>query len=126
MLGVIHHEQGRYAQAREMLEEALRLNPGYTEAALNLAVTYNELGKYQEAREIYARAMAQSKAEPRQLDPFARGKLANMHADVGSAYGCMSDLDLYAALLGGNARVFIDLVERIARFRVEEIRMKKT
>ena len=40
--------------------------------------------------------------------------LADVGADVGSAYGCMSDLDLYAALLGGNARVFIDLVERIA------------
>lgn len=86
MLGVIHHEQGRYPQAQQLFEEALQINPSYTEAALNLAVTYNELGKYQQAKEIYSRAMAQSKSEPRQLDPFARGKLANMHADLGAAY----------------------------------------
>jgi tetratricopeptide (TPR) repeat protein len=86
MLGVIYHDLGQFRRAEECLEQALQINPGYTEAALNLAVTYNELGKYQQAKEIYSRAMAQSKSEPRQLDPFARGKLANMHADLAQAY----------------------------------------
>jgi len=72
MLGVIYHQQGRLTD--------------YTEAALNLAVTYNDLGKYKEAKEIYARAMSVSKSAPKQLDPFARGKIANMHAEVGGAY----------------------------------------
>jgi len=86
MLGVIYHERGRLLQAQQMFEEALKLNPNYTEAALNLAVTYNDLGKYEQAREVYSKIVATSRAQPRLLDPFARGKIANMHADVGSAY----------------------------------------
>src|SRR5262245_3587031 len=86
MLGVIHHQQGRLAEAEAMFKRALEINPGYTEAALNLAVTYNDLGKYKEAQEIYARAMTTSRNAPRHLDPFARGKIANMHAEIGAAY----------------------------------------
>src|SRR4051812_40127798 len=86
MLGVIHHGHGRFTQAQEMFEHARKINPAYTEAALNLAVTYNDLGKYQQAKDVYARAIAHSKAEPMQLDPFAKGKIANMHARVADAY----------------------------------------
>lgn len=86
MLGVIHHEHGRFAQAEEAFEEALRINPGYTEAALNLAVTYNDRGKYQQAKEVYSRALSATRAGVKTLDPFARGKIANMHAQVADAY----------------------------------------
>ena len=86
MLGVIYHQEGRLAEAEQMFNEALRINPAYTEAALNLVVTWNDLGKYAEAKAIYERAMATSKREPRELDPFAKGKIANMHAEVGAAY----------------------------------------
>ena len=86
MLGVIYHQQGRLNDAESMFRKALALNPNYTEAALNLAVTYNDLGKYQDAKEIYGRAMSVSRSAPKQLDPFARGKIANMHAEVGGAY----------------------------------------
>jgi tetratricopeptide (TPR) repeat protein len=86
MLGVIHHGQERFHQAAEAFAEALKINPNYTEAALNLAVTLNDLGKYQEAREVYSRAVSASRAQPRQIDPFAKGKLANMHARTADAY----------------------------------------
>ncbi|HVK72211.1 MAG TPA: tetratricopeptide repeat protein [Kofleriaceae bacterium] len=86
MLGVIYHAQGRFQDAEESFESALRINPNYTEAALNLSVTYNDRGKYDQAREIYARVVTNSYAASRNLDPFARGKLANMHADLGAAY----------------------------------------
>ena len=74
MLGVIYHQQGRLTDAEIMFQRALGLNPNYTEAALNLAVTYNDLGKYKEAKDIYARAMSVSKNAPKQLDPFRQGK----------------------------------------------------
>ena len=84
MLGVIYHAQGRFADAEEAFETALRINPSYTEAALNLSVTYNDRGKYDQAREVYAAAVSASHQQPSSLDPFARGKLANMHADLGA------------------------------------------
>jgi tetratricopeptide (TPR) repeat protein len=89
MLGVIFHDQGRFADAEEAFERALEINPKYTEAALNLSVTYNDRGKYHKAREVYAGAMSTSRQQPSSLDPFARGKIANMHADLGVVYADM-------------------------------------
>ncbi len=93
MLGVVYHDQSRFAEAEEAFEEALKINPIYTEAALNLSVTYNDRGKYEEARQIYMRVLNNSANQPRSLDPFAQGKLANMHAELGVAY---ASLGLYA------------------------------
>ncbi len=86
MLGVVYHDKGLFTNAEDMFERALNLNPAYTEAALNLAVTYNDLGKYKEAREVYSGAIARTKGEAHQLDSFARGKIANMHANTADAY----------------------------------------
>jgi tetratricopeptide (TPR) repeat protein len=86
MLGVIAHSRGNFIAAEKHFERALALNPAYTEAALNLAVTYNDRGKYEKAREVYARIQGAPSGVKSGLDPFARGKIANMHADVGQAY----------------------------------------
>ncbi len=93
MLGVIYAAGGKFQLAQEAFEAALRINPRYTEAALNLSVTYNDRGRYEQAREVYARAVASSEGGPRQLDPYARGKLANGHADLGEAYAGMALYD---------------------------------
>jgi tetratricopeptide (TPR) repeat protein len=86
MLGVISHAHGNFAQAEFHFERALAINPSYTEAALNLAVTYNDRGKYEAARQVYARIKGTPGGNLAGLDPFARGKIANMHAEVGQAY----------------------------------------
>jgi tetratricopeptide (TPR) repeat protein len=89
MLGVIYHSQGRTDEAERSFEKALAINPNYTDAALNLSVIYNDKGKYNEAREIYSRAVNNSYEDEEQeegLDPFARGKISNMHAELGDAY----------------------------------------
>lgn len=86
MLGVIAHSRGNFLVAERHFERALEINPSYTEAALNLAVTYNDRGKYEKAREVYARIKVGPIGSPTGLDPFARGKIANMHADVAQAY----------------------------------------
>jgi tetratricopeptide (TPR) repeat protein len=117
MLGVVYHDAGRFQLAEQHFEEALRINPSYTEAALNLSVTYNDLGKYAQAREIYTKALERSRREPRSLDPFARGKIANMHADVGAAY---SGVGLYPEAVREYQRAlelcptFMDLRTRLA------------
>jgi tetratricopeptide (TPR) repeat protein len=117
MLGVIYHDAGRFMLAEEAFEKALAINPNYTEAALNLSVTYNDLGKYAQAREIYSKALARSRQSPRSLDPFVRGKIANMHADLGAAYG---GVDLFPEAVREYQRAldlcptFVDLRTRLA------------
>ena len=86
MLGVIHHDRGHFAEAQARFEEALAINPNYTEAALNLAVTYNDLGRYDEATRIYQAALGKGELGTGQLDPFVKGKIANLHAEVAQAY----------------------------------------
>ncbi len=84
MLGVIAHNRGQFAQAEGHFERALAINPDYTEAQLNLMVTYNELGRYDAARRIYQRVRERSRESS--IDPFIKGKIANMHADLSQAY----------------------------------------
>jgi tetratricopeptide (TPR) repeat protein len=83
MLGVVYHDQGQFARAQRAFEAALRINPAYTDAALNLAVIYNDLGKYREAKEVYAAALGRQRGSPSRLDPFVKGKIANMYAEIG-------------------------------------------
>lgn len=85
MLGVIAHSRGDFPGAEEMFGRAIELNPNYTEALLNLVVTLNDQGKYSEARRLYARVRALG-ADPSHPDPFAVGKIANMHAQTAQAY----------------------------------------
>lgn len=90
MLAVILHERGDFTAAEQHFERAIEINPNYTEALLNLAVTYNDLGKYESARQVYAR-IRRDDGQTGVLDPFIRGKIANMHADLSQAYadaGC--------------------------------------
>jgi tetratricopeptide (TPR) repeat protein len=93
MLAVICHDRSDFVAAEQHFERAVELNPNYTEALLNLAVTYNDLGKYEAARQVYGKIRQGSGTEG-VLDPFARGKIANMHADLAQAYadcGCRAE-----------------------------------
>lgn len=93
MLGVVHHQAGQFSKALSCFEEALRINPAYTEAALNLAVTYNDMGKYQEAKTIYLSALTQSTRPGGKLDSFVLGKLANMYAEIAEVYAAAGAFD---------------------------------
>src|SRR6185369_394447 len=86
MLGIIAHSRGDLHAAARYFERAVALNASYTEALLNLAVTYNDLGRYEAARQIHSKVRKLGNTGPMQIDPFARGKIANMHADLGQAY----------------------------------------
>jgi tetratricopeptide (TPR) repeat protein len=115
MLGVIAHSRGNFIAAEKHFERALAINPAYTEAALNLAVTYNDRGKYDKAREVYARIQGTPSGAKSGLDPFARGKIANMHADVGQAY---ADAGLPLEAIGELEKA-IDLCPHFADLRTK-------
>ena len=122
MLGVIHHQAGRPGKAEEAFERALALNPRYTEAALNLAVCYNERGRYDDAKRVYAEATRGYDGngdEAEQLDAFVRGKIANLHNDLGAAY-------LAAGLLGRAVTEFRKALELCPAFSDIRTRLATT
>lgn len=85
MLGMIHFDRGELADARVCFERALQLNPDYTEAALNLSIVCNELGAYRDGREVVG-TISERARQGHRIDPYARGKVANLHGEVARAY----------------------------------------
>src|SRR5512137_54997 len=114
-LGVIYHQRGAFGRAAKAFEKALELNSRYTEAALNLAVTYNNLGRYEKANAVFQSAARASLAGPGALDPFIRGKLANQHADLGDIY---FDLGLHGEAVA-EYRKAVDLGPKFADLRTK-------
>ena len=117
MLGVIAHAHGDFAQAELHFEKAVGLNPNYTEAQLNLMVTYNDLGKYDSAREIYARIRGRAAGSDGPTDPFVMGKIANMHAETSQAYqdaGMMAEAVIELERAVALCPAFVDLRTRLA------------
>ncbi len=83
-LGVIYHQEGKFNDAIKSFEEAVSINPNYTEASLNLAVLYNDLGEYHKSKELFTRI--QKKKTPKHLDTIWMSKVANLHADLADLY----------------------------------------
>ena len=85
-LGHLYHQKGDYVRAREFLERAIQLNPDYTEASLNLAVTLNEMGQYSKAQLVVDNVQNRVSAKEESIDPFVAGKIANKHKELGDIY----------------------------------------
>jgi Tfp pilus assembly protein PilF len=86
-LGVIAHLQADFKAAVTYFQTALKYNPNYTEALLNLAITYNTVGMYESAaRAFQMAAEKRTSSSMTNLPPHIGAKLANLHAEVGSVY----------------------------------------
>lgn len=85
-LGLIAHEKGNYDDAILAFERALKINPRYTEALLNLSILYNDMGEYQKAKKLVEQSKKDAGKTKTAMDPFIRSKLANKHAEVGDWY----------------------------------------
>lgn len=85
-LGVIANLSGRLEEAASFFERAVAINPAYTEAVLNLTITYNEMGQTEKAWELFTGFTRRTLDAPGQLDPFAAGKIANEHFRIGNIY----------------------------------------
>ena len=96
MLGCVYHHLGEFESAQRSFTRALELNPGYVEAALNLAIVCNDMGQVEKAQQIYGEALrharegqaasATDSTGGAALDSYTKGKLANLHAAVADAY----------------------------------------
>lgn len=85
-LGLLYHHLGDFDRARDAFRRALALNPNYTEAALNLAITCNDLGRYEEAQAACERARDQRFAAAEGMDPAVPSRVANLHAQIGETW----------------------------------------
>jgi len=85
-LGVVMSFKGSKEEAVLYFEKALRKNPLYTEASLNLAITYNEMNEFKKAQEVIAKAAQIASPGPNAVDPYISGKLANEHYRIGNIY----------------------------------------
>ncbi len=86
MLGVLHHIEGKFHSAIDFFQQSLKVNPQYTEALLNLAVLYNDLGRYKDAKKLYTHLKASQTVKHKHIEPVLKGKLSNLHADIGDIY----------------------------------------
>jgi len=85
-LGLIAHEEGRYGEAIKSFDNALKINPHYTEAMLNLSILYNDVGDYDKAKKLVVKSRKDAHSKKTAMDPFIRSKLANKHAEVADWY----------------------------------------
>lgn len=115
-LGIIYHRKELPEKAMSYFEKALKINPAYTEAALNLSIAYNELGRYEEAHRIFHKAV-KTVCKTRVIkDPYVEGKLANEHARVGDQYYALGRLKEAIAEYKKALRLrprFVDIVTRL-------------
>ena len=84
--GMAHFHAGRMEEARNCFWRALRLNPLYTETALNLSIACNELGEYDAAIVAFKHAAKNETDDGIAQPKFVRGRIANMHVDLAEAY----------------------------------------
>ncbi|OGB91153.1 MAG: hypothetical protein A2Z31_04950, partial [candidate division NC10 bacterium RBG_16_65_8] len=86
MLGVIAGLRGAPEKAVALFRRALALNPKYSEARLNLAITLADMGAYEAAAEEADALRGREPGEAARLSPGVLGKLANAHADLARKY----------------------------------------
>jgi tetratricopeptide (TPR) repeat protein len=97
MLGVIASLRGASQRAVDLFRRALALNPGYSEAQLNLAITLADMGAYDVAAEEVGKLQAREPGDADRPGPAILGKLANAHADLARKYHA---LGMYAEAVG--------------------------
>jgi Tfp pilus assembly protein PilF len=86
MLGVIASHQGAPEKAVECFRQALRLNPNYSEAQINLAITLAEMGAYEQAASEVGDVQSREPGGRARLGLGVLGKLANAHAELARKY----------------------------------------
>lgn len=122
MLGFIYSQRNSPDKAVEVFRQALTINPRYTEARLNLAITLADMGAYSEALREYGLAREGEETKASSLPTHAQARLANAHAELAKAY---QELGLFPQAVQeyekaiGLAPLFPDLHCKLARCYME-------
>lgn len=85
LLGVTLHKQSKFPDAIVQFTKALKINPSFVEAGLNLSATLCDLGRYEDARSIFSELSTQAPTNKKQPN-LILGRLANHHASCGTLY----------------------------------------
>jgi len=85
LLGATYHKQSKFPDAVVQFNKALKINPNFVEAGLNLAATFCDLGKYDDAKAVFTEILSTTPPQKKQPD-LIMGRLANHHAASGLLY----------------------------------------
>lgn len=96
-LGMCYADTGNFNAAEYCFKEALKINPNYMEAALNLSVLYNNLGKGKESKEIYKKLTKYGAAGRGAMDPLLMQRIANYYGEIGNLYNGVGEYKLAIA-----------------------------
>ncbi len=122
-LGLIANQRGRLEDAARYFRKAINLNPQYTEASLNLIVTYNDMGKFEDARQVFSKATTVARSGETTIDPYIMGKLANEHSKLGDQYRILGlqkeALEEYNKALALKPGL-VDVITKIGAIKMEE------
>jgi tetratricopeptide (TPR) repeat protein len=85
-LGLTYADSGSFKAAEFSFQKALKINPQYMEAALNLSVLYNNLGFREKSKQIYAKLKAYGRSGRGAMDPLLMSKISNLYAEIGDLF----------------------------------------
>jgi tetratricopeptide (TPR) repeat protein len=92
MLGLCYALSELREEALRAFDEAIRLNPRYVEAHLNRSIILSDLGRAAEAEEALSHAQDLGRPDSSGFPSVVANRLANMHAELGRAYGAAGAL----------------------------------
>lgn len=85
LLGVTYHKQSRFPEAIEQFQLALKSNPAFIEAGLNLTITLCDLSHYEQASAAF-KSISRYNDERKKIPQLLVGRLADQHAQNGHSY----------------------------------------
>lgn len=85
LLGLVFHKQSRFPEALQCFRTAVRINPSYIEASLNLVVTLCDLSQYEDALRIF-QDLKQHNDFQLQVPRLVLGRIASLHTQSGHGY----------------------------------------
>jgi len=86
MLGFIYSHRGLPEKATELFRRALGVNPNYTEAQINLAITLSDMGVTDQAIAEYRKIQDREERAGTPVPSPVRDRLANAHSGIGQLY----------------------------------------